>query len=192
MVAGLVGDVTVAAARAGVGTARVAIAKCERTQGFGTRKPDDDVLYGFQGEGVTSIDVGKKFLVSLLVARCVREVEAHEGDEGEDVRNRQMWHVAKLRHAGVDGRYVVRTGGRGVILETETRLEATGKELVRNGGTCEGVQEKDFGPGSGVTVIRAWFDFRKHPVKRGKSFGLLLEELPGPTAGVRLPRLCCS
>jgi hypothetical protein len=122
------------------------------------------VLYGFQRESVTSINVGKKFLVSLLVARCVREVEAHEGDEGEDVRNRQMWHVAKLRHAGVDGRYVVRAGGRGVILETETRLEATGKELVRNGGTCAGVQEKDFGPGSGATVRRAWFDFRKHGI----------------------------
>ena len=135
MVAGLVGADTVAAARADVGTARVAIAKCEGTQGFRTRKPDDDVLYGCQRESVNSIDVGKKFLVSLLEARCVREVEAHEGDEGEDVRNRQMWHVSKLRHAGVDGRDVVRTGGRGVIFETETRLEATGKELVRNGGT---------------------------------------------------------
>ena len=50
--------------------------------------------------------------------------------------------------------------GRGVILETETRLEAMGKELVRNGSTCEGVQEKDFGPGSATTVRRAWFDFR--------------------------------
>ena len=138
MVAGVVGAVTVAAARAGVGTARVAIVKCERTQGFGTRKPDDGVLYGFRRESVTSIDVGKKFLGRLLVARCVREVEVHEGEEGEDVLNLQLWHVANLRHVGVDGRYAVRAGGRGVILETETRLEATGKELVRNGGICEG------------------------------------------------------
>ena len=40
--------------------------------------------------------------------------------------------IAQLRHAGVYGRYVVRAGGRGVILEVETRLEATGKDLVRN------------------------------------------------------------
>jgi hypothetical protein len=172
MVAGLVCSVTVAAASAGVGTACVAIAKCEHTQRLGTRKPDDDVLYGFQRESVTSIDVGKKFLVSLLVAICVREVEPHEGDEGEDVRNRQICHVAKLRHAGIDGRYVVRAVCREVILETETRLEATGKELVHNEGTCEGVQEKDFCPCNSATVRRAWFDFRQHPVKRGKSFGL--------------------
>ena len=112
------GHCTAVTARAVVGTPQVAIAKCERTQGVGTRKPDDDVLYGLQRESVTSVDVGKKFLVSFLVARCVREVEAREGDEGEDVRNRQIWHVAKFRHAGVDGRYVVRAGCRGVILET--------------------------------------------------------------------------
>ena len=72
MVAGLVCSVTVAAARAGMGTACVAIAKCEHTERLGTRKPDDDALYGFQRESVTSIDVGKKFLASLMVASYVR------------------------------------------------------------------------------------------------------------------------
>ena len=64
--------------------------------------------------------------------------------------------MAKFRHAGVDGHDVVRACGRGVMLEAKTRLEATGKELVSNGGTCEGVQEKFFGPSSGTTVRRAW------------------------------------
>jgi hypothetical protein len=77
MVAGLVGAGTVSAARACVGTACVAIAKCERTHGFGTRKPDDVMLHAFQRESVTSINVGKKFLAGVLVARCVREAEAH-------------------------------------------------------------------------------------------------------------------
>ena len=31
-------------------------------------------------------------------------------------------------------------------------LETTGEELVRDGGTCQGVQEKDFGPGIGAAV----------------------------------------
>jgi hypothetical protein len=88
--------------------------------------------------------------------------------------------VVKLRHTCVNGHDVVSAGGRGVVLETETRLEAAGKELVRNGGTCDGVQEKDFCPCIGTTVRRAGFDFHKHSVKRSKNFGVLLEELPKP------------
>jgi hypothetical protein len=38
---------------------------------------DNDVLHIIECKCVTSIDVSKKFLISLLVARCVREVEAH-------------------------------------------------------------------------------------------------------------------
>jgi hypothetical protein len=39
-------------------------------------------------------------------------------------------------------------GSSGVILETEARPEATGKELVLHRSTCDGVQEEDFRPGS--------------------------------------------
>ena len=70
--------------------------------------------------------------------------------------------MSKLRDAGIDGRDVVRAGGRGVILEAETRLEATGEELVRNRNTCQGVQEKDFGPCGGATIWRAGAHLRKH------------------------------
>jgi hypothetical protein len=31
-------------------------------------------------------------------------------------------------------------------------LETPGEELVRDGGTCQGVQEEDFGPGIGAAV----------------------------------------
>ena len=72
---GLVGGVTVAAARAGVDAPSVTIAECERTHGFGAREPNDDVLHGyvlhgFQREGITSVDVGNKLLLGFLVARC--------------------------------------------------------------------------------------------------------------------------
>jgi len=88
-------------------------------------------------------------------------------DEVEDVLNRHGGHVAELRHACVNGRDVVGACCRGVVLETETRLEAAGKELVRNEGTCDWVQEKDFCPCSCTTGRRAGSDFRKHhPVKR--------------------------
>ena len=60
----------------------------------------------------------------------LREVETHEGDEGEDDWNRHGGHMTELRHACVDGRDVVGARGRGVILETETRLETAGKEPV--------------------------------------------------------------
>ena len=92
------------------------------------------------------------------VTTCVTATRASvvAYDEVEDVLNRHGGHVAELRHACVNGRDVVGACCRGVVLETETRLEATGKELVRNGGTCEGVQEKFFGPSSGTTVRRAW------------------------------------
>jgi len=142
VIAVLFGVVTVAAARTGVGTPSVAGVECKRTHGFGAREPDDDVLHSFKCESVASVDVGNKLLVGFLVARCFREVEALEADEGEDVLNRHGRHVAKLRHACVNGRDVVSACGRGVVLETETRLEATGKELVRNGCTCDWVQEK--------------------------------------------------
>ena len=69
-----------------------------------------------------------------------------------DVANGQVGHVAELRDICIDRSNVVRAGGCGVVLEAETRLKATGEELVRNGGTCQGVQEKDFGPGIGASV----------------------------------------
>jgi hypothetical protein len=108
VIAGLCGVVTVAAARAGVGTPSVDGDEWKRTHGFGVREPDDDVLHRFKRESVASVDVGNKLLVGFLVARCFREVEAHEGDEGEDVLNRHGGHVAELRHAGVDGCDIVR------------------------------------------------------------------------------------
>ena len=60
------------AARAGLGAAHVAFAHCEDAIGLGTRVPDNNVFHIIEREGVSSIDVDKKFLVSLLVARCVR------------------------------------------------------------------------------------------------------------------------
>ena len=125
-----------------MGTPSVTCSECKHTHGFGVREPDDDVLHCFKRENIAIVNVGNKLLVGFLVARCFREVEALEADEGEDVLNRHGRHVAKLRNACVNGRDVVSACGRGVVLETETRLEATGKELVRNGCTCDWVQEK--------------------------------------------------
>ena len=126
------------------------------------------------------VNVGEKLFARPLVAGGFREVEAHESDEGVDVRYCHGLHVAELRSRGVDGGNVVGSSSRGVILETEARLEATGKELVRDGDTCDGVQEEDFRPGGGTTVERVDLDFCKHFVERNKELGLILEELPGP------------
>jgi hypothetical protein len=49
-------------------------------------------------------------------------------------------------------RPVCRYALRGVVFEGKTLLETVGEELVSNGGTCQGVQEKDFGPGIGASV----------------------------------------
>jgi hypothetical protein len=54
--------------------------------------------------------------------------------------------VAKLRDTGVDQSDVFRAGGWGVVFEGKTLLETVDEELVCDGGTCQGVQEKDFGP----------------------------------------------
>ena len=77
MVASRVVPSTRAAARASLGAARVALAHSEGTIRLGTRVPDDNVLHVIECKGVTSVDMSKKFLVSLLVPRCVREVESH-------------------------------------------------------------------------------------------------------------------
>ena len=133
MITGLFDVVTVAGARAGVGTPSVAGAECKRTHSFGAREPDDDELHCFKREIVASIDMVSKLLVGFLGATCFREVETHDGDEVEDVSNQHVGHVAELRHTGVNGLDVVSAFCRGVVFETETRLEAAGKELVRNG-----------------------------------------------------------
>ena len=104
--------------------------------------------------------MGEKLFVRLLVSGGFGEVKTHESDEGVDILDGHGLHVAELRSRVFDRGDVVKIRSHGDILETKTRLEATGKELVSNRGTCEGVQEKDFGPGSATTVRRAWFDFR--------------------------------
>ena len=104
------------------------------------------MLHVVKGKSISCVDVSKKFLISLLVARCGREIKTHQDDEGENVAHRHVVHVAKLRHTSVNPSDVVRAGIRGVIGEHKTLLKTAGEELVRDGGTCQGVQEKDFGP----------------------------------------------
>jgi hypothetical protein len=110
------------------------------------------MLHGIERKGIAGVDVSKKFLISLLVARCGREIKAHQDDEGENVAHRHVLQVAKLRDTSVDPGDVIRTSFRGVACEQKTLLEAAGEELVRDGGTCQGVQEEDFGPGFGAAV----------------------------------------
>jgi hypothetical protein len=101
------------------------------TWGVRTREPDDLVLHLVEREGVSVINVGEKLFVCLLVAGSFGEVKAHESDEGADVLDGHGLHVAE-RSRGVDRVYVVKSRSHGVILETETRLEATSEELVRD------------------------------------------------------------
>jgi hypothetical protein len=86
---------------------------------------------------MTVVNVGEKLFVGLLVAGGFREVEDHDRDKGVDVRYCHGLHVAELRNRGVDGGNVVGSRSRRVILETEARPEATGKDLVRDRGTCD-------------------------------------------------------
>ena len=76
------------------------------------------------------------------MARCGREIKAHQDDEGENVAHRHVVHVAKLRDTSVDPSDVVRAGFRGVISEHKTLLKTAGEELVRDGGTCQGYKRK--------------------------------------------------
>jgi len=147
---------TRAASRAAVGALDAArfgatniggFARREGTRLVRARVSDHRMLHVVKGKSISCVDVSKKFLISLLVARCGREEKAHQDDEGEDVAHRHGVHVAKLRHTSVDPSNVVRAGFRGVIGEHKTLLKTSGEELVRDGGTCQGVQEKNFGPG---------------------------------------------
>jgi hypothetical protein len=110
------------------------------------------MLHVVKGKSMAGVDVSKKFLISFLVARCHREEQAHQDDEGKDVAHRHGVQVAKLRYTGVDPSDVLRASFRGVVGEDKTLLETAGEELVRDGGTCQGVQEEDFGPGIGAAV----------------------------------------
>jgi hypothetical protein len=77
MVASSVAPNTRAAARARVGATRVVAAHREDTIRLGARVPDHGVLHVIKGKSIVSVDVSKKFLVSFLVARCGRDVEAY-------------------------------------------------------------------------------------------------------------------
>lgn len=108
---------------------------------------------------MTVIDVGEKLFVRLLVSGGFGEVKTHESDEGVDILDGHGLHVAELRSRGVDGGNVVKSGSHGVILEVETRLEATSEELVRDRRTGDGVQKENFRPRRSTTVTRVDLDF---------------------------------
>jgi hypothetical protein len=121
-----------------VANRRVAgVGERESTWGTRMREPDDLVLHLVEREGVAIVDVCEKLFVCLLVAGGFGEVEAHESDEGVDVLDGHGLHVAELRSRGVDRSDVVKTRSHGVILEAETRLEATSEELVRDSRALE-------------------------------------------------------
>jgi hypothetical protein len=105
-------------------------------------EPDDLVLHLVEREGVTVVDVGEKLFVRFLMAGGFGEVQAHESDKGVDVLDGHGLHVAELRVRGIDRDDVVKSRSHGVIFETETRLEATSKELVRNRCTSDGYIRK--------------------------------------------------
>ena len=135
---------TRAASRAAVGALDAArfgatniggFARREGTRLVRARVSDHRMLHVVKGKSIACVDVSKKFLISLLVARCGREIKAHQDDEGENVAHRHGVHVAKLRHTSVDPSDVVRAGFRGVIGEHKTLLKTAGEELVRDGGT---------------------------------------------------------
>ena len=110
------------------------------------------MLHVVEGKRIASVDESEKFLISFLVARCRREEQTHQDDEGKNVAHRHGIQVAKLGYTSVDASDVIRASFRGVVGEQKTLLEAAGEELVRDGGTCQGVQEEDFGPGFGAAV----------------------------------------
>jgi len=153
---------------AGVTATRAAVVANGRVAGVGERKstrgtimrePDDLVLHLLEREGVTIVDVGEKLFVRLLVSGGFGEVKTHESDEGVDILDGHGLHVAELRSRGVDGGDVVKSGSHGVILEVETRLEATSEELVRDRRTSDGVQKENFRPRRCTAVRRVDLDF---------------------------------
>ena len=135
------------------------VGKRENTCGTRTREPDDLVLHLVEREDVAFVNVGEKLFVRLLVAGGFGEVKAHESDEGVDVLDGHGLHVAELRSRGVDRSDVVKSRSHRVILETETRLEATSEELVRDRRTGDGVQKENFRPRRSTTVTRVDLDF---------------------------------
>ncbi len=84
-------------------------------------------------------------------------VKAHESKEGIDVLDSHGLHVTELRGRDVDRGDVVKSRRHGVILEIETRLEATSEELVRD--RCTGDRVQNFRPRRCTTVRRVDLDF---------------------------------
>jgi hypothetical protein len=152
----------------------------ESTGGTRMRVPDDLVLHLVYREGVTIVNVGEKLFVRFLMAGGFGEVQAHESNEGVDVLDCHGLHVAELKGRGVDRVDVVKSRSHGVILETETRLEATSEELVRDRCTGDWVHQENFRQHRCTTVRRVDLDFRKHFVEGCERFCLFLEEPPKP------------
>jgi hypothetical protein len=88
---------TRAASRATVGALDAARFGATNIGGFAHREgtrlvraqvADHGMLHVVKGKSIAGVDVSKKFLISLLVARCGREIKAHQDDEGENVAHR--------------------------------------------------------------------------------------------------------
>ena len=79
--------------------------------------------------------------------------------------------------------HVLGRSPRGVVLESEARLQTTGKGLVRDEGgrgACHGVAAEDFRPGGSAAVRRVDDNFPEDFVKRAELPGLIAKELPEP------------
>ena len=74
------------------------------------------------------------------------DIKPHEGDEGRDVGDRQIWHMGKLSDRVVDGSDKGSKGLHRVILEGEELLQVARKKFVCDSGSTEGVKGEDLRP----------------------------------------------
>jgi len=131
-------------------------------------------------EGIAFINVRHKVAVVALMARRLREMEAHEGNECVNLGERHRLDSRKLGERFVKESHVLCELLRGVTFERHALLKTAHDKLVGDSSACTRKRSKHPFPGKGTTSGGCVIVSGEHGVKGAERFSGGLERLPKP------------
>ncbi len=178
-------DTKVALTAEGAGVVADSIRITHSTEGMGggmavTRILKSDLQHFLEREGIAFINVRHKVAVGALMARRLREMEAHECSECVNLGERQRLDSRKLSERFVKESHVLGELLRGVISERHALLKTVHDKLVGDSSACTRKHSKQPFPGKGTTSGCCVIVRGEHGEKGAERFSGGFERLPKP------------
>jgi hypothetical protein len=145
-----------------------------------TRVFKADLQHFLEREGMAFINERHKVAVGALMARRLREMEAHECSECVNLGERQRLDSRKLNKRFVKESHVLIERLRGVIFERHALLKTAHNKLVCDSSACTRKRSKHPFPGKGTTSGGCVIVSGEHGEKGAERFSGGLERLPKP------------